>query len=478
MQPRYWLTTTALFGILWATAAVAISEKKEIELGKTMHPRVIQDFGIYPDPEIQDYVDRIGQELAAVSERAELKWHFTVLDDDAVNAFAMPGGYIYITRGMMVHLNSEAELAAILGHEIGHVTGKHASKRDTSGKLLNLASAAAAIGTGTPIASSATNMVGGALISGYSRGQELEADEYGARYMAMVGYDPEAMLKTVGLLKKRELFEIEQAKAEDREPRIGHGLYATHPDNDKRFEEAVKAAHDHAIADPRPDNVDGFLDMLDGMKWGPAATPGVIRANYFYHAKFGIKMKFPENWRVEGAKGRILAIADTNDAVMQLFVVVPGRKMTAEDALKRKLGLTKLREGKAITIGGMSAFIGLADRYVGPFGARPVRVAAILDNRARRAYIFAGSGKRDLSRIAADSDFISTIFSFDKLPREEFSLGRPPILKVVRAEEGTTMEWLAERSAVPTFAEQNIRLINDMYPGGEPEPGQLIKTVD
>ena len=457
---------------------VLMSEEKEIALGRQLHPRVIAEFGVYPDPEMQAYVNEIGQRLAANSERAHLEWTFTVLDDDMVNAFAMPGGHVYITRGILAHLNSEAELAAVLGHEIGHVTARHAIARDRNQKLLSLLSTATSVAAGTSMAGQGTSLLGGAAISGFARDQELEADEHGARYIAMSGYPTDAVYTAVEILKRREQFEIERARAEGRQPNIPHGMFATHPDNDQRFAEAVESASKHATdpnADPRRD---AYLQRIDGMRWGPREIPGVVRANRFYHSRFGIKMNFPENWRVMGETGRIQAISPENDAAMQIYVVVPGRTMTPADVIERKLGLGTLKDVKETTIAGLPAVVATADRYVGPFGARPVRAAAIVDPRRRRAYVFAGTGRHDLSRLARDGDYIATIFSFDLMAPEEMNLGRPPVLKVVRAEGDTSFDSLAETSAVPVFAEQQLRLMNGMYPRGEPQPGQLIKTVD
>ncbi|MDX1570224.1 MAG: M48 family metalloprotease [Xanthomonadales bacterium] len=457
---------------------VLMSEEKEVELGKKLHPKVLAEFGIYPDPDLQSYVDRIGQELAKLSERPELDWHFTVLDDDVVNAFAMPGGYIYITRGILAHLNSEAELAAVLGHEIGHVTARHAIERDRNQKLLSALSAATSIASGTTMAGQATSLVGTAAISGFGRAQELEADRLGARYMASAGYPTDAVYTSVEILKRREQFEIERARAEGRKPRTPHGIFATHPDNDQRFEEAIEAASAYQSNPDATHRREEYLNRINGLRWGPKSVPGVVRNNYFYHSQFGIKMKFPEDWRVEGEAGQLAAVSPENDAAIQIFVVIPGRTMTPLDVIRRKLGLQNVKDAKETTIAGLPAVVATGDRYTGPFGPRPVRAAAIVDQRRRRAYVFAGTGRHDLSRLARDGDFIATIFTFDRMQPSEMDLGRPPVLKVVRAEDDTTMQQLAENSAVPVFAEQQIRLINGLYPRGEPEPGELIKTVD
>ncbi|MEM9530747.1 MAG: M48 family metalloprotease [Pseudomonadota bacterium] len=465
--------------LLSAPAFALMSEEKEAELGAELHLRMMASVNAYPDPQLQEYVDEIGQRVAKHSDSPDRTYTFTVLDDDLVNAFAIPGGYIYITRGMLAHLNSEAELAAVLGHEIGHVTARHSLKRQSKQGLWNALSTLSAIATRSRLAGEAAGIVGDVMTTGYGRDQELEADQLGAQYMAKAGYATEAITDTVTLLKSRESFELERARAEDRTPRIPHGTNRTHPDNDQRFREAVAAARKFRAAEVQPENQQRFLDMIDGLAYGPSKTAGTVRRNYFYNAKYGIKMKFPENWRVGGAASQIQAMSDTNDAALQIDVVVPGRTMTAEDVIRKKYRVDKLVDGKSITVAGMRAHIATIKRYSnGPFGNRPARVAAILDNRIRRAYVFIGTGKRDLSKIASDSDFIATIFSFDRMDAEDISLAEAPKVKIVRAEAGTTYAELADLSAIPTYAEQNLRLLNGAYPRGEPQAGELIKLVD
>ncbi|MEX2327557.1 MAG: M48 family metalloprotease, partial [Pseudomonadales bacterium] len=223
-----------------AVGAMAMSEEKEIELGAQEHRKIISQYGIYRDKDLQEYIDRVGQRVAAQSSRPELEYHFTILNDEMINAFALPGGYIYVTRGILMHLNSEAELAAVLGHEIAHVTEKHALRNQTRGKALGVLSTVAAVVTGTPGVYELGNIFGGVLLSGYSREFELEADEVGAAYMAKAGYSPDAMLKTIEILKAKDRIEIEQARLEKREPRVYHGFLSTHPDNDTRYKEAIK----------------------------------------------------------------------------------------------------------------------------------------------------------------------------------------------------------------------------------------------
>ncbi len=162
---------------------VLISENEEIELGKRYHQQVLRLTPPYQDNELQAYVQRIGDSLASKSHRPNLFYRFTILDSPDINAFALPGGYIYINRGLMAYLSSEEELAAVLGHEIGHVTARHSVKQYSQSQLLGILSAAIEMNQGRTIGNLA-NLASGALLSGYGREMELEADSLGAQYIS------------------------------------------------------------------------------------------------------------------------------------------------------------------------------------------------------------------------------------------------------------------------------------------------------
>ena len=176
---------------------------------------------------LQSYVNEVGQKLAKNSHRSQLDFHFTVVDSPQVNAFALPGGYVYVTRGILAYLNSEAELAAVLGHEIGHVTARHSVQQYSAATAANVAATIGGMAagifvpqlgrtTGTRCTKSSRSLPADVLLSGYGRSHELEADRLGAEYLARSGYDPQAMIKVIGVLKNQELFDIEAAKQEGR----------------------------------------------------------------------------------------------------------------------------------------------------------------------------------------------------------------------------------------------------------------------
>ena len=242
------LAATALAGcatnpVTGRADLVTMSEAQEIEIGRQQHPKILEEFGRYDDEALQAYVSQVGQRIAAVSHRPQLQYTFTVLDSEEVNAFALPGGYVYITRGIMAYLNSEAELVAVLAHEVGHVTARHSVRQQTGATATGVGATVIGILTGSGDLAHVANMAGTALVSGYGRDMELEADGLGAQYLDRLGYDPDAMIDVVRLLKNQETLRIQQARQENRKPHVYHGVFATHPDNDTRLHEVVKAAH-------------------------------------------------------------------------------------------------------------------------------------------------------------------------------------------------------------------------------------------
>lgn len=486
-----WIRLTAAVAVLAVVAGCAtnpatgspelvlMSEKKEVEIGAKMHREVVAKNGLQRSEALQDYVNRIGQELAAVSERPDLDFTFTVLDDDTVNAFALPGGYIYVTRGLMAHLNSEAQLAAVLGHEIGHVTARHAVSRDRQNKLLGALGIASAVATGSVLAAEATNIVGQGVGARYNRQQELQADELGATYIAKVGYPSEAAAESIDVIKRKELFELEQARLEGRQARVYHGFFASHPDNDLRLREIVDAASKIPSEGNRGDRQEEYFKQIDGMRFGPRGAAGVTRGSTYYHGGFRLKLRFPEGWRVEDQRRQLVAIAPDNETTLHVYAVPVRRDQDIAEVLKGRLGVTELQEGRNTTIDGLPAHIATVKRWESPHGPRPARVAIIHNPNRGVGYVFAGSAKKDLSRIAADQQYIATIFKFERMKtRQDLSYAQAPRVKIIQTGAADSVESLAERTAIPNYPEQQLRLLNGLYPAGEVQPGQAIKIVE
>jgi predicted Zn-dependent protease len=201
----------------------AMSEEQEVAEGAKAHQQVLKEYSVYDNKGVQEYVNALGQRLAAQSHRSNLQWHFTVLDSPEINAFALPGGYVYVTRGIMAYMEDEADLAGVMGHEIGHVTARHGAQRATSQQHAGLGVFAANLfgllletqgvsGAGQ-LAGQVSQTVAAGYIASYGREQELQADGLGAEYLSRNHYDPRKMVDVITVLKSQERFAADQARA-------------------------------------------------------------------------------------------------------------------------------------------------------------------------------------------------------------------------------------------------------------------------
>lgn len=454
---------------------VFMSEEKEIELGRQTHPQILAEFRVYRDKKLQRYVQSVGHKLADNSDRPNLRYTFTVLDSEDVNAFAVPGGYVYITRGLLSYLNSEAELAAVLGHEIGHITARHAVRQHSKSTMFDIIGTVAGAATGAA-GSTLTGLFGGVLISGYGRGMEHEADELGAQYLVRSNYHSEAMIDVVKILKNQELFEIESAKRENREPHVYHGVFATHPDNDTRLRKIVKAAEEISTEGDRPDNRETFLARVDGMRFGHVKAGGVVRDEEFRHGRLGISLRFPKGWEIDDRPGKLTAQSPDKGGLIVITAQPVRERLSPVDILRDKIGIDDLQDGRAVTPDGLNGYTGIAPKANSPFGVRPVRYAVI--THGERAYVFAGVSRDAEDRVRDDWRILSTIKSLRLLDEKSARSAKPGVVRVIEANAGTTMATLAAASPLDLYAEEQLRLLNNLYPEGEPVPGQKIKIID
>ena len=458
---------------------VLMDESQELAVGREAHGDILKRYGRYDDPGLQSYVQTVGERLAARSHRSDLVYRFTVLDSEEVNAFALPGGYIYITRGMLALLNSEADLAAVLGHEIGHVTARHSVRQYSAQQAAGIGYTLGAILLPELRGAAGQNVfsiLGGAIIRGYGREHELEADGLGAEYLARTGYDPNAMLEVIGVLKAQESFEVERARREGREPNVYHGLFATHPDNDTRLQQVVgKARVLTAGGGGQRVNRDVYLNALAGLPYGPSAKEGVLRGRDFYHADLGIAMRFPDDWRIENRPDKLVAVPPANDALLQVKLEDLNKRIPPEQFMRERLKLEPV-EGQALTTpGGLPAFTALAPANT-PFGRRLTRFTVVYHRD--QAYVFAAARKDERDQRKYRTELLNTALSLRTLSQSERDLAKARRIALVRADTGTRYPDLAARSGLTSYPEAQLRLINGDYPAGEPPPGRLIKVIE
>ena len=428
MKPTFNSLVAALLLILGGCAVnpvtgqrdfVTVSESEEIRQGQTYHQSIIASYGIYDDPALQAYINGIGQQLAASSHRAHLKYTFTLLDSPEINAFALPGGYVYITRGIMAYLGSEAELAGVLGHEIGHVTARH-SVRQQSGQLASsLLNVLVMATTGSEGLGNLSQQLGTGIIRGYGRDHELEADRLGAEYLHNSGFDPEVMLNVIKVLKDQEVYEQALAKKQNREPNIYHG---------------------------------------------------VVVDNRFMHPDLAIAIQFPRDWQVKNNPEFLQAQHPQNGTLVQLGTVKRNPDESMAALVRRLSKNSKLEVEEHASVA--SALIQVKPTS-GEF--QPARISAIAIDKDRALTLLGTSSDEHFAK--ADREFEAINQSFTRLSKLQVKAIKPPRLRVIERGNLRSFEQLAQRSSIEFDAVNILRLLNRAYPDGKIENLKQLKII-
>jgi predicted Zn-dependent protease len=453
-----------------------VNQDDEVRAGNDMHAKVVEHFGHYTSDALQQYIDQVGQRVASHSPRPDTKYHFEILDTPEVNAFALPGGHIYITRGMLAYLDSEPQLAAVLAHEIGHVVARHAARQASQGMVVGIVGAAVSIYTGIGATGDMVNGLGNVAIRGYGRGYELEADRLGAEYLARSGYDPNAMIEVLTILKNQEEFEIATAQQEHRPPKVYHGVFSTHPDTDERLKEAVGAGArlKSAPVAPLADSA-VFMHKLDGLVLVSDFNTRT-KSQRYVDPDLGLAVQAPDMWKVTDHDAQHIDMQiGGGSASVTLRAYDWDGSMTAHDLLTRKLGAEEVEKEIDLHHGTLQGYktMGILDT---PFGHQRARLIVILHEH--RAFVFVGAARDavDVEKyhlVAIDQ----AALSLHLLTPQESADAREKRLHIVVADANANYAELAKHCALDKNAAAQLRLLNGAYPDKEPQVGQLIKVV-
>jgi predicted Zn-dependent protease len=465
-----------------------MSEADEVAEGQKQHQQVLKEYGVYDNPQVQAYVNEVGQKLAAQSQRPQLKWTFTVLDSTEINAFALPGGYVYITRGIMAYLDSEAELAGVLGHEIGHVCARHGAQRATqqqkagigvlAATVLGAVLEAKGVSGATDLASKTSQSVAAGLVASYSREQESQADELGADYLARNHYNPRNMVDVITVLKNQERFAADQAKAEGKPAPSGASWLASHPSNDKRLADIQQVAANYALQPELrygDDQRVRYLEAINGMTFGDSRAQGVVRGRGFYHEGLGIALTAPEGWRLQNSPQAIGVVNPAGDAGL-IVRLAPDDAGHTPDEVMRKLVQPAGGRTEPRTLNGLNGtyFAGPVRTEQG--GTRNV-VVTVVGGPGQHVYLLQYAAKDGPALQRSMAGLREAEGSFRALTAADRAASKPWALKTVPYPRGGFAE-LARSSPLPNQAEARLKLLNGAYAGGaEPKPGQLVKVI-
>ena len=440
-----------------------ISESQEIAMGREADGPITESLGLYESEALQAMVANLGNDMASRSERPALPWSFKLVDDPMVNAFALPGGFIFITRGIMAALNSEAELAGVIGHEIGHVTARHAASRMSSQQLQQLG-----LGVGSVLFSEVASVAGvlsvglGLLNMRYSRGDESQSDELGVRYMTRAGYDPNAL---VGVFQTLAL-------AGGGEGSIPEWA-STHPDPVNReadIREIIAASgQDYSGYVRRGDE---YLRSLDGMTFGQDPREGFFEEETFFHPDMEFALDFPRGWTTANQKSQVAAISSDETALVVL--TVEAGETDAERALSAFLRQDDVRGSgsRRTTVNGRAGWEASFDADGEGGGLR----GAVLFVEHGGA-IFRLLGYSSVSRWRSyESTILQSVESFRPVSDPDVLGVEPSRIEIVRLPSRMTMQQFIGRYPSTVSDEQivmlNRRTLDESIPGGT-----LLKRV-
>ncbi|MDF2764812.1 MAG: putative Zn-dependent protease [Rhodospirillales bacterium] len=449
---------------------LGMSEDQEVQVSKQEHPKILAEFGgEYKDPEVQSYISSLGELLAKTSERPDLPWKFTVLDTPQVNAFALPGGYIYITRGLLALASNEAEVASVLAHEIGHVAARHSAQRQGRSTLVGLGAALAGILTGSGEIAQIGNAIGTGYVQKFSRDQELQADTLGVRYMARANYDPEA---AVSFLRKMQgetrLRALEAGKDPEEAEQIN--WMSSHPRTADRVEQAIENAGGKKVSNPIVEQ-DIYFSKIDGLVYGDDPDQGVVRGRTFIHPALRFEFEVPRGFQVINQPNQVLAQAREGDGLISF-----GQAKVTGSLRNWFLDHPKAQfeEVERIDVNGMDGATGVTQGAVNGQKA-DLRVVLIrYDEDTVYQFIFATPPGQDRYSRA----FRETTYSFRKLSRSEASGFEPQRVEIVTVRSGDTVESLARRmKGEDKLAEERFRLLNGLDENDRLRPGQKVKIV-
>jgi predicted Zn-dependent protease len=441
---------------------ILMSEGQEVALGKEADQQATAAYGLYPDDNVQAYVQGLGKRLAAASERPSLPWSFKVVDDATVNAFALPGGYIYVTRGIMTHLQSEAELVAVLGHEIGHVTGRHSASQMSKQQL-----AMGGLIVGMAVSEDLQQFGGlaqqglGLLFLKFGRDDENEADELGLRYMTREDYAPREMIEVFGVLDRTA-----QAAGAGRMP----DWLSTHPSPGNR-QAHIQELIAKTSATGTVVNRDAYLRRLDGMVFGENPREGFFRGEAFYHPDLRFQLSFPRGFKTQNQKQAVAGVSEAQDAMVALTLAAGS---SPEEAARRFLSQQGLQAGRSgrDTIGGLPAYTSFFEAATEQGVLRGEVAFVAYDGKVYRILAYTPAARFATYQNAFDA----AIRSFGPLTDSRYLDVQPKRIDIVRVDRETSLEDFA-RANPSTVEVATIGLINGVGANERLRAGALAKRV-
>ncbi len=441
------------------------SEQQEIAMGKEVDGQIRSQYGFYDDPALNDYVNRVGLTMAPHTHRSRLEYHFAVLDSPVINAFAVPGGYVYVTRGILALMKSEAELAVVLGHELGHVNARHSIKRMSEQTLFGLG-----LAVGSALSKTVSDIAGIAglgmqlLFLKYSRDDERQADQLGIEYSRKGGYNPGEMIGFFESLEKMGDLSGRQTIP---------GFLSTHPLTSERIQntkDILLETDRNLQVKPVP-----YLSSVENMVYGDDPRQGFVEKNTFYHPELRFSFGFPQSWQLQNMPAQVIMGSENGEAA----VILQAQK-SSEDLRNYASKMTEdvqnleFREDQSRRINGLSAYQQLYDYY--PQDNPSLRVLFSYIKYGSYIYNFTAlSTTEKFNRY--DDQFDRIVTSFSRLTNRAYLNRQPKRIKLHRSNGRQTLEKILRGAGIKEDLLPRFAIMNGMELGATPAKGTLIKII-
>ncbi len=463
-----------------------MSESQEIAIGKESDPAVIAQFGLYPNDTLQKFIKEKGLLMAAKSHRPGLPFEFRVLDSDVINAFAVPGGYVYFTRGILAHFNNEAQFAGVLGHEIGHITARHSSQQYTKQMLTQIAFMGGMVFSEKFRNMSEQAMQGMELLFlKFSRDDETESDVLGVKYSSAIGYDAKEMA---------DFFQTLQRATEKEGGRIPE-FFSTHPDPGNRYNDVKKLATEYQTAQNLTNlkiNRDSYLMMIDGLVYGEDPRQGYLdKSNYvFYHPEMKFEYPIPRDWQFQNSPQAVQAANKEGTAAIILTMSQQKTFQTAASELLEAYQLKNITTPSQSKINGLDAYTFLAEEVTqaGSTSTQTTQQQQTPDNEKlvvhftlylynNAIFILQGMcAKKDYA--VNKNNFLLSMNGFKAISDTKRINVVPERINIVAAPSDATLKDIMVANKIAAERYEELAILNGMQQTTIVKKGMLVKMVE
>jgi predicted Zn-dependent protease len=446
-----------------------MSEAQEIALGKESDPSIVAMYGLFENDRLQKFINEKGQEMAKISHRPDLSYEFKILDSPVVNAFAVPGGYVYFTRGILAHFNNEAEFAGVLGHEIGHITARHSAKQQTNATIAQILF----IG-GLVVSPAFRNFANEAqqgmqlLFLKYSRDNESQSDELGVEYSTKIGYDAHHMANFFNTLNQMRVGTESESLPT---------FLSTHPDPYDRFQKVgdlADKAQKNLDKSKLAENRNDYLRMIDGMIYGEDPKQGYVEDNHFYHPELRFQFPIPAGWKTVNTPSQVQMAPADGTAMMLLTLTEASSLKAAADSTVQRYQLQVVEE-KNLNLNGMPVVAQVADQKNEQTG-QTIRILSYFISYQKMIFTFHG-----LSELANFDNnvqyFNQTMRNFTVLNDQAKINKKPNRISIKIASRNATLQNLLSEYKIAEADLKELAVINGMALDQNVEKGSLFKII-